>query len=392
MAFVGTGTLDEEQPNYFRTMKILVFTDWFYPGSQAGGPIQSLISLMKFSADTFYVVTRNTDLNSSIPYSTVQSDSWQQSFQENIQVYYSNENSLTEDFILKIYSEINPERVYLNSMWSPKFTLTPLRVCRKNGWSEKVVLAPRGMLKPAAFKQKGFKKKLFLFFAKANNTYGNICWHATSEIERGEILRLFPKANIRIAPNISNAEFTDVKKETSAPFKILTVGRISPEKGYLEAIEAMRVWNPKQTVEWDIVGLKENSEVVKTILDTNKDFRSVKIQMHGHKNQDELMAYYENAHLFFLPSRGENYGHAIAEALCNGIPVVISDQTPWKNLEESHAGKSISLNPWKLSESLDFFVNLTNDEYQKWSEGAANYAKLHVNSPETLAQNRALFK
>jgi glycosyltransferase involved in cell wall biosynthesis len=373
-------------------MRVLVFTDWFYPGSQAGGPIQSLMSLMKFSSDMFYVVTRNTDLNSTLPYSTVESGSWQKSFQENIQVYYLNENSLTESFILKIYNELKPDQVYLNSMWSPKFTLTPLRVCRKKGWSEKVVLAPRGMLKPAAFRQKGFKKKLFLFFAKANKTYENIGWHATSEIERDEILQLFPKANIRIAPNISNAVFTAVKKELSSPFRILTVGRISKEKGYIEALETLRKWNPKQIIQWDIVGLKENTELVKTILSAEQDFSSIQIQLHGHKNQDDLKLFYENAHLFFLPSRGENYGHVIAEALSYGIPVVISDNTPWKNLEEAHAGKSTSLNPWKLAESLDFFVNLNNDEYQQWSQGASNYAKAHVNSPETLALNSSLFK
>lgn len=373
-------------------MKILVFTDWFYPGSQAGGPIQSLISLMKFSSDKFYVVTRNTDLNSTIPYAGIRPNTWLESFQENIQVYYLNEKSLTENFIFKICKELEPDRIYLNSMWSPKFTLTPLSVCRKSGSSEQIVLAPRGMLKPAAFNQKGFKKKLFLFFAKANNTYGNICWHATSEIERDEILQLFPKANIRIAPNISNAAFTDVKKELSSPFRILTVGRISLEKGYLEALDAIRKWNPQKTIQWDIVGLRENAELVKTILDAELDFSSVQIQLHGHKNQDDLKLFYENAHLFFLPSRGENYGHVIAEALSYGTPVVISDMTPWKNLEEAHAGKSTSLNPWKLAESLDFFVNLTNDEYQQWSQGATNYAKFHVNSPETLALNKALFK
>lgn len=372
-------------------MKILVFTDWFYPGSQAGGPIQSLISLMKFSPDSFYVITRNTDLNSTIPYSTIESDSWQKSFQENIHVYYLNENSLTENFILKIYNELQPDRVYLNSMWSPKFTLNPLSVGKKMGWSEKVLLAPRGMLKPAAFKQKGFKKKLFLLYAKANNTYGKICWHATSEIECEEILRLFPKANIRIAPNISNSAITGVKKELTSPFRILTLGRISPEKGYFEAIEAIRKWNPAQIVHWDVVGLKENAEVVNTILDAAKDLPSVKIEMHGHKNQVELKAYFENAHLFFLPSRGENYGHAIAEALCNGIPVVISNQTPWKNLEESNAGISSSLNPMELARSLDFFLRLTKEEYQSWTEGALKYASQHINSPQTLALNNALF-
>ena len=373
-------------------MKILVLTDWFYPGSQAGGPIQSLISFMKASSDTFYVITRNTDLNNSIPYSTVQSDSWQVSFQENIQVYYLNENSLTEDFILKIYSEISPDRIYLNSMWSPKFTLLPLKVFRKANLSTKVMLAPRGMLKPAAFKQKGFKKNLFLLLSAFSKIYSNITWHATSEIEKEEILQKFPKANIRVAPNISNATISPQAKEMTYPFRILTVGRISPEKGYYEALETFRNWAPKSPVIWDVVGLNENAELVEAIESYSKESSSIQITLHGHKNQDELKSFYENAHIFFLPTRGENYGHAIAEVLSNGIPVVISDHTPWKNLEVEFAGKSSSLNPKKLTESLDFFVNLSKADYQLWSAGAMKYASQHVNTPETLALNKSLFK
>ncbi len=372
-------------------MKIMVFTDWFFPGSQAGGPIQSLISFMKFSSDSFFVITRNTDLNSFIPYSNVRSNAWQESFQENIQVYYLNENSLTEDFILKIYSEINPDRVYLNSMWSPKFTLLPLKVFRKINLSSKVVLAPRGMLKPAAFNQKGFKKKMFLLLAKFNQLYANITWHATSEVEKNEILQRFPTAVIRIAPNISNASISERKKELTSPFRILTVGRISPEKGYYEAIETFSNWKPQTSVHWEIVGLEENSELVKSIRSMANENALIQITLHGHKNQEELTEFYENAHLFFLPTRGENYGHAIAEALSYGIPVVISDHTPWKNLEEANAGKASSLNPIKLIEGLNFFLNLNPDEYQRWSIGATKYAKHHVNSPETLAQNKTLF-
>jgi glycosyltransferase involved in cell wall biosynthesis len=391
LAFIGLGTLDEKQPDKIRSMKIMVFTDWFFPGSQAGGPIQSLISFMKFSSDSFYVITRNTDLNRFIPNSDVRSNACQESFQENIQVYYLNENSMTEDFILKIYSEINPDRVYLNSMWSPKFTLLPLKVFRKLNLSSKVVLAPRGMLKPAAFNQKGFKKKMFLLLAKFNQLYSNINWHATSEVEKNEILQRFPKAVIRIAPNISNATISKRKKELTSPFRILTVGRISPEKGYYEAIETFSNWRPKTSIHWEIVGLEENSELAKSIRTIANENAQIQITLHGHKNQEELNEFYENAHLFFLPTRGENYGHAIAEALCNGIPVVVSDQTPWNNLEEAKAGKSSSLNPVLLAEGLDFFLNLNSDEYHIWSLGATNYAKRHVNSPETLYQNKSLF-
>jgi hypothetical protein len=72
--------------------------------------------------------------------------------------------------------------------------------------------------------------------------------------------------------------------------------------------------------------------------------------------------------------------------------VVISDNTPWKNLEAEFAGKATTLNKRNLAESLDFFFNLPKEDYQIWSEGALKYASQHVNSTETLAQNKTLFE
>ena len=47
--------------------------------------------------------------------------------------------------------------------------------------------------------------------------------------------------------------------------------------------------------------------------------------------------------LLFMPSQGENFGHTMAEALACGLPMLISDRTPWKGLEAAHAGWDVSL-------------------------------------------------
>ena len=47
--------------------------------------------------------------------------------------------------------------------------------------------------------------------------------------------------------------------------------------------------------------------------------------------------------MFFLPSFSENFGHAINEALSVGVPVLISDKTPWRNLQEKGMGWDLSL-------------------------------------------------
>src|SRR5690606_10471907 len=54
----------------------------------------------------------------------------------------------------------------------------------------------------------------------------------------------------------------------------------------------------------------------------------------------ELFSKYD---LFFLPTRGENYGHVIAEALSMGTLVLISDQTPWRELQADGLGWDVPL-------------------------------------------------
>ncbi|MBN8497849.1 MAG: hypothetical protein J0M32_13465 [Candidatus Accumulibacter sp.] len=46
---------------------------------------------------------------------------------------------------------------------------------------------------------------------------------------------------------------------------------------------------------------------------------------------------------FFLPPFSENFGHAINEALSVGVPVLISDKTPWRNLQEKGMGWDLPL-------------------------------------------------
>jgi glycosyltransferase involved in cell wall biosynthesis len=48
---------------------------------------------------------------------------------------------------------------------------------------------------------------------------------------------------------------------------------------------------------------------------------------------DKIQPYRENCHLFFSSTKGENYGHAIAESILSGMPVIITNTTAWKDLE-----------------------------------------------------------
>jgi glycosyltransferase involved in cell wall biosynthesis len=76
-----------------------------------------------------------------------------------------------------------------------------------------------------------------------------------------------------------------------------------------------------------------------------------------------------------LPTFGENFGHSIYEALAHGLPVMISDKTPWQNLEEKVAGWVFDLNEKMDFESaLEEQLNCSSDDLKQRGEKARKLA------------------
>ena len=96
--------------------------------------------------------------------------------------------------------------------------------------------------------------------------------------------------------------------------------------------------------------------------------------------------------LFFFPTHGENYGHVIAEALVAGCPVLISDQTSWRNLEHEKVGWDIPLDqPEKYIAVLQRCVAMGNEELKALSQRAREYGLKKIINQESIQQNRDLF-
>ena len=96
--------------------------------------------------------------------------------------------------------------------------------------------------------------------------------------------------------------------------------------------------------------------------------------------------------VFLLPSTGENYGHAILDAMGSGLPVLISDRTPWRDLEHKRAGLDLDLsNEEEWLNSLQFFIDMDESAYLEWSRAAREYAISVTEDKSVLEQNRRLF-
>ncbi|MCA9582780.1 MAG: glycosyltransferase, partial [Myxococcales bacterium] len=61
---------------------------------------------------------------------------------------------------------------------------------------------------------------------------------------------------------------------------------------------------------------------------------------------------FADSDVLVLPSHMENFGMVVVEALAAGVPVIASDRTPWKSLEERDCGKWVPNGPESLRRAI----------------------------------------
>jgi glycosyltransferase involved in cell wall biosynthesis len=90
-------------------------------------------------------------------------------------------------------------------------------------------------------------------------------------------------------------------------------------------------------------------------------------------------------HFFILPTLGENFGHVFIEALAAGCPLIISDRTPWLNLEKQRIGWDLPLEkPYKWQEKINHCISLDDVSYREVSKIAREFARQWAENPIIL--------
>lgn len=375
--------------------KILVFIDWFLPGYKAGGPIQSVANLIAHLKDDFdfSVLTRDTDYCETVPYKDIQSNQWN-ILPDRTRVYYFSKNKLNRRSIKKIIAGEQFDCIYLNGIYSLYFSILPLFILRKKN-NVHVIVAARGMLAEGSLAVKRTKKTLFLRLARALGLFDNVVFHATTLSEADDIFKQFGKsAIIKIAPNlpgkyIENRIFSKTKEEGFV--KLINIARISPEKNLKFALEALK--DVQGNVIFDIYGTIYNTQYWEECLLLIKKMPSnISINYNGSIEKDKVQKLFQEHHFMFMPTTGENFGHVIFEALAAGCPVIISDQTPWKDLEEKQIGWDISLeDTGQFAKIIDYCVGMQQDQYNTMSKNAHEFAHEFVENDKAVDQNKKLF-
>lgn len=373
--------------------KILITIDWFLPGTKSGGPVRSYANMMDHLGKyfDFYVITRDTDYCSDEVYENIKSDAWNK-YNEHTFIYYFSKENLTKKNFKELLKMTEFDVLYVNGIYSWFFSILPLLLVDKK---QKTIVAARGMINPQAFSVKRFKKNVFLFVANSINLYKNIEFHATNKEEASQIASHIQKYKcMHVAPNFPRK--TDmhsiVKQKHALPTRFVNIARVSIEKGTLKMIKALK--GVTSDLILDIYGPIYDSAYWERCQQTIKQLpKNVKIEYKGILPSEAVPDALHTYDFFILLSEGENFGHAIIEAFSAGCPVIISDQTPWKQLKEKNVGWDLNLkNINKISDTIIEAASLSAEDYKIMSKASIDFANAFVRNPEVLKQNLQLFE
>ena len=105
---------------------------------------------------------------------------------------------------------------------------------------------------------------------------------------------------------------------------IISVGRLSPEKGYLDLLK-IYLELKKKKCKWhlDIVGDgSERSRLEKFIKENNLEND---VTLHGFKNSKEIEKLVQKSSIYVMTSYTESFGIVLLEAMSNGLPCLAFD-------------------------------------------------------------------
>jgi glycosyltransferase involved in cell wall biosynthesis len=368
--------------------KIFITIPWFLPAFRAGGPVQSIANLVKEFHENveYFIFCGDADLNGG-ELENITTGEWMP-YNEHTRVWYSSPGK-TSDNLVKQVEEIKPDILYIIGIFSWHFNIVPLLFCK----SSRKILSTRGMLHPGALSQKKWKKKTYLETFKLLKQHHKVHFHATDEEENKYIREYFGEAAcIFTAGNFPNKiDALPVFEKEPGSLKLVSIALISPMKNILMVLTVMATCN--YDIEYNIYGPIKDINYWELCKEKIKILPgNIRVNYHKEIEPQRVKGVLMNAHVFILPSKSENFGHAIYEALSAGRPVITSNNTPWNKLQENRAGMNISLtNDMELLESINFFAEMTNDELILWSKCAHEYAEKSIDIDEIRGDYRKMF-
>jgi glycosyltransferase involved in cell wall biosynthesis len=398
-----------------RAIIILALISHYIPAFKAGGPLRSLEHLVEQLGDpfTFRIVTADRDWGDPDAFSAVVRDQWV--VVGNGAAIYLAPAQLGPAGVRRVMASTPHDVLYLNSLFHPRLTLVPL-LLRRLGLVPRraLVIAPRGELHPGALRTGGWgallpralarrlasprqlKKLAYIRMGRALGLFRDATWQASNSSEADEIRALLGRhSRVVVAPDLAARprEAQPPRRRAKQPgvLRVIYLSRIDAKKNLGLALRLLA--RVRGEVEFDIHGpVTDERYWAECQEEIARLPRHVRVRYHGpveHARVTELFAAHD---LFLFPTNGENFGHVVLEALGAGCPVLVSDCTPWRQLEAQGVGWDLPLeDEAAMVAVLQRCVDMGASELTALSERAVAYGARVSADDRPVRFNRQLF-
>jgi glycosyltransferase involved in cell wall biosynthesis len=308
--------------------------------------------------------------------------------------------------------------LYTKSFFSVPFSLWPIWMHLLGILRKPIVVAPSGEFAHSALLLKKHRKRIYLRIARWLDVYVHTIWHATSEYEAQDVKRAFgsktrtitarsigfigeeqPETRLRIAVASELASSERPRRNDGVrPAKVrgelraVFLARVARVKNLEGAIKYL--FDLHGRVLFDIYGPLEDERYWAACKETMAKLpANIHVRYLGpvpHQAVDLILREYQ---LLLLPTLGENFGYSILEALLAGLPILISDQTPWRGLQGEGVGWDLPLNePERVRDALQRCVDMGPEEHGAMALRARVYGVKHSQDPNVVSHNREMFQ
>lgn len=375
---------------------VLTLLGAFWPGNDAAGPNQSFKGLATALNEQFDFLVVARDRAFGANKAAASTGQWvDRGF---ARFCYCDVSPLTGAIALGDIMRSTPhDLVMMNGFFDREFTL-PALAMRRFGLAPRkpTILSARGEFGSGALGLKSLRKNMMLTLARHTGLHSDVWLHATGPAEAADIAQGYPHSKgVVVAPNVRALGPLPPRPAhpgQGAGLRLAFAGRISRVKNLDYAIRTLN--DVRTPVTYDIFGPVQDADYwaeCQKLIAALPAHVSVKLK--GEAPNEEMTRILAGYDLFYLPTKGENFGHAILDALEAGTPVLISDQTPFLGLESLQAGYDLPLSePVHFTRAIDAFGRTEPETRRAWRASARSLAERVIADSAAAAINAALLQ
>ena len=247
------------------------------------------------------------------------------------------------------------------------------------------VMQPHGFLEPERLKKSAFRKGVIGWMMERPRFRSASRAIATAESERAGLLKYKVGTPVEVVPiGIDTQDIEAATKDEallrrlgvpSGKRVLLYLSRLSPIKGLDMLAEAwMRL--KKFHDDWHLLIVGDDTQGFSEIIKrqyagwVTDESASLPGPVYG-PDKFKLL---KSADAFVLPTRSENFGIAVLEALAAGLPVVCTKGAPWSVIAKEGAGRWVDVSVDALEQGLRDVMSSDCVDFAKMGEAGRRIA------------------